>query len=151
MSIKKNTMNKSKQKKLDESTVRNRTLSQSFFQGPRKAMLIWYLPIGLGISITLLFIAYHFQILKFPQEISANAPQQTTSIVKVSPAIQQEKALTDKVKYSELSEAQMQYYKAIKLLNQGNEEQAVTVLKSILEKYPDFLPAKESYTMIVER
>ncbi len=46
---------------------------------------------------------------------------------------------------------QLEYYKAMSLLNEGLDEQALINLKSILTKYPNFEPAKNLYAVLDNR
>lgn len=45
--------------------------------------------------------------------------------------------------------AQKMYYHTMALLNEGNDEQAKVGLQKIIAQYPDFLPAKQVYSMLV--
>ena len=46
------------------------------------------------------------------------------------------------------SSVQLEYYKAMSLLNEGLDEQALINLQAILKRYPEFEPAKNLYAAL---
>ena len=129
-----------------EAVVENTLLSPSSFRSTTPLIVIRYLSMSIGAIIAILFVVQHFQMIQFPEKMHLSLPQQVSTILhKVTnkPAPITEKS------HSSL-EAQIQYAKAINWLNEGKEELARNELKSILDKYPNFKPAKESYTTLIK-
>ncbi len=89
-------------------------------------------------------------IFYFSQIFSPKMLQNLQNVVKSNPETAQQ-APYKLVVGTTNSSAQKMYYRAMALLNEGNEEQAALRLQEIIAQYPDFIPAKQAYSMVVVR
>ena len=60
----------------------------------------------------------------------------------------QQATLQKQLVVTEDVDAQKMYYRAMALLNEGNEEQAAQKLQDIMARHPGFAPAKQAYGML---
>ncbi|MDP3705324.1 MAG: hypothetical protein Q8R24_05385 [Legionellaceae bacterium] len=159
MSLINETLNNLKHNSNKESVLLNPSSSRSSFESDHKARSLQNLLIILmstGIIVTLFFIAYHFQFSKYyhaSQEFISNKSAWLTSSansVKQKIAFNKTSITIAKPANIPVSLAQIQYYDAMNLLNEGKDDQARQDLKAIVDQYPDFDPAKKAYAMLVD-
>lgn len=115
--------------------------------------------ISLGIIIALSYILYHPQINEYFFKTKEYFIQKSDNLVTgkydlrdklrfiAKPEKNTQKNLTNNYSAS----IQFQYYNAVNLLNEGNVDQARKNLKSILQKNPEFFPAKQAISMLNSR
>lgn len=159
MSLINETLNNLKQNGNGESILLNPSSSRVNFESDHKARSLQNLLIIListGIIVTLFFIAYHFQFSKYYQASQQFFSNKSAWLVKNTNSVKQKFAFnkssvtSTKPANIPVSLVQIQYYDAMNLLNEGKEDQARQDLKSILDQYPDFEPAKKAYAMLLE-
>lgn len=127
-----------------EAVLENTLLSPSSFRSTKPLMFIRYLSMSVGAIIAIFFVV---QMLKLPEKMHLSFPQQVSAIMQKTV----DKPAPVSAKSNQSSQAQVQYAKAINWLNEGKEELAKNELKSIIDKYPNFKPAKESYAALMAR
>lgn len=108
-----------------------------------------------GISTVLIFIAVYLLVSNNNNSSDFTMPESvntTNEIATENPQTNNASLVTqDQVVHSsskETSEAQLQYYYAMDLLNAGNTENARQELQALIEKYPDFAPAKNAILLL---
>jgi hypothetical protein len=114
--------------------------------------------ISIGIVLTLFYITYNFQISRYYHEAQQYISTKSAFLIDSTSSLRDKFTYTRKSAESPKSfsiktntAAQIQYYNAMNLLNEGKDSQARIDLLSILEQYPDFEPAKNAYNMLNNR
>ncbi|MDF1757057.1 MAG: hypothetical protein P1U74_01995 [Legionellaceae bacterium] len=118
--------------------------------------------ISFGILISLLYVAYHFQLSQHLNSTKQYLTNKTAWLADNASTLRNKLTLTSArspvnnrthkpVERQPVEVVQIKYYNAMNLLNEGKEEQAKRDLMDILVDHPDFEPAKKAYAMLNAR
>lgn len=98
------------------------------------------MPLSLAIVVGIIFSVYH-ATSKPSASVQSSSGEHTAFVSAGKPAQNKQQMTMNSV-------AQGQYYIAMNLLNEGKQEQALIQLKDIVEHHPEFIPAKNVYSML---
>jgi len=157
MSLINETLNNLKQHENKDSVLINPSSFRSDFyhkQNSRSLQNLLIILMSSGIVITLFYIAYHLHFSKYLHTTQEFFSTKSAWVVNSTSRIKQKLAINHSAPShastisANVSVAQMQYYDAMNLLNEGNEEKAKHDLKLLIAQYPDFAPAQNAYAAL---
>ena len=164
MSIIHETLDNLKQgKKSDESPSLDPSSSSFIEQSSTKKPKIKEKPIKIKqdytfISMASLFalVLIFFFVYRFNSASPSNPSRASAQRLQQSHSALQSQALQSKAKPNHLAlkpnaPAQNEYYRALTLANNGQVAEALSLWKEINQQYPDFEPAKKSYSLLMDR
>ncbi|MCX7090751.1 MAG: hypothetical protein NTU48_04805 [Legionellales bacterium] len=131
-----NNLKQTKKRSPASNAFYDKTLKTEENSGVKKAHMI---PIGFAVLVGALFYLSQMYAPKWmqhhPDVAQAGSENQQATL-------QKQLVVTEDV------DAQKMYYRAMALLNEGNEEQAAQKLQDIMARHPGFAPAKQAYGML---
>lgn len=112
-----------------------------------KADKSFIIPLSLAVLVGVFFVAYRINAPAPTPQINAKGHDMSKATGFWQHATKPTNQATVKLDAA----AQGQYYTAMELLNEGKDAQALVHLREIVKQYPDFAPAKNTYSMLSER
>ncbi|KTD24731.1 Uncharacterised protein [Legionella lansingensis] len=140
MSLINETLNNLKEKSGKNDRIHSELPQNKANKKINKIKLLSFILIALSVAIVIFISVDHINYSSYYEKTNNLLYKMTTLIGTNS----------NEIEGTLPNSAQMQYYHALNMLNEGDTKQAASDLKKIIDKYPTFSPAKKAYDRLME-